>query len=162
LENILLSQDRSIAKLCDFGQARTLQSFKSSTKTIRPGKILYMAPEIAGYDSEVCGVSADLYSLGIVLFCMLVGFHPYTMPDKSDAAYMLLLDVGLEVLLEYYDITFCLHECCSCHETGGVPHMLSFEAVNILEGLLCKKNARLSSDEIAHHPWHAKKHPAYL
>jgi hypothetical protein len=70
---------------------------------------------------------------------MLIGFHPYTIPNKSDAAYMLLLDVGLEVLFEYYDITYCLHECCSCHKTGGVPHVLSFEAVNLLEGLLCKK-----------------------
>jgi serine/threonine protein kinase len=153
LENILLSQDRSIAKLCDFGQARTLQSFKSLTRTIRPGKILYMAPEIADNDSEVCGVSADLYSLGIVLFCMLVGFHPYTVPDKSDTAYMLLLDVGLEVLLEYYNITYCLHENCSCHEIGGVPHMLSCEAVSLLEGMLCKKNARLSSEEVARHSW---------
>jgi serine/threonine protein kinase len=40
LENVLLSKDRSIAKLCDFGQARTFQTFKSSTETIRPGKIL--------------------------------------------------------------------------------------------------------------------------
>jgi serine/threonine protein kinase len=152
LENILLSEDLRTVKLADFGQARPLSNFRpfSSVQMTRPGKLLYMAPEIAASDPGTRGESADLYSLGVVLFCMLTGFHPYSHPGQNDTAYGLLRDSGVETLLEYYGISYCMSYNCCC-PTGH--HFLSTEAVDLLDGLLCSQSDRLTLEDVQKHPW---------
>jgi len=36
----------------------------------------YMAPEIC-QRKEYCGLAADLWSLGVIMFVMLTGTHPF-------------------------------------------------------------------------------------
>lgn len=62
-----------VLKLADFGFARYLQS--SSMAETLCGSPLYMAPEILRY--EKYDASADLWSVGTVLFEMLVGKPPF-------------------------------------------------------------------------------------
>ncbi|BFM06970.1 bifunctional serine/threonine-protein kinase/formylglycine-generating enzyme family protein [Halioxenophilus aromaticivorans] len=74
-ENILLAQDGSVA-LSDFGVARAVSS---NTQMTNAGTVLgtpnYMSPEQArGKDLDG---RSDLYSLGVVLYEMLVGQPPY-------------------------------------------------------------------------------------
>ena len=64
-QNIFVSRD-GIYKLGDFGIARTMEKTTGGTKT---GIYNYMAPEV--YNNEPYGSSADLYSLGLVLYWML-------------------------------------------------------------------------------------------
>ncbi len=77
-ENILLAGDHPL--LADFGIARamgvgTTQEITESGHSV--GSPLYMSPEQAAAEGSVDG-RADLYSLGCVLFEMLVGTPPYS------------------------------------------------------------------------------------
>ena len=99
LENVLFTQDdidtpvgeRAI-KLIDWGLAHQLAMRPDGTVErevlhSRCGSRSYMAPEVAvcsgrdgpGYD----GFSADVWSLGICLFAMLVGFFPFEQADPQ-------------------------------------------------------------------------------
>ncbi len=72
--NILLDQDGR-PRICDFGQSRL-----SSEQTPALGTLFYMAPEQASLEA-VPDVRWDVYALGALLHCMLVGHPPY----RSDA-----------------------------------------------------------------------------
>ena len=63
--NIMVAEDGHY-KLGDFGVAKTLETVGGGTKT---GTYSFMAPEV--YLSRPYGHSADLYSLGMVLYWML-------------------------------------------------------------------------------------------
>jgi serine/threonine protein kinase len=78
LENVLISRDGTL-KLCDFGVARQQEGDFISTRNgaFRPGKLMYISPE-ALVAEKFEGFKADVYSLGVLLFCMLYGFNPYT------------------------------------------------------------------------------------
>jgi serine/threonine protein kinase/tetratricopeptide (TPR) repeat protein len=77
-ENILLMGDHAL--VADFGIARAVGVSATGAITqsgIVVGSPLYMSPEQSAADGELDGRS-DLYSLGCVLFEMLVGTPPYT------------------------------------------------------------------------------------
>lgn len=65
-DNIFISQSGDF-KLGDFGVARTIE--KTVSGLSKKGTYTYMAPEV--YKGEAYGMSADLYSLGIVMYKML-------------------------------------------------------------------------------------------
>ncbi|GAB3248585.1 Stk1 family PASTA domain-containing Ser/Thr kinase [Arthrobacter pigmenti] len=72
-ENVLLAEDGRI-KVGDFGLARAVSTSTNTATLI--GTVAYIAPEL------VTGGSADersdIYSVGIMLYEMLTGHHPYT------------------------------------------------------------------------------------
>ena len=82
-QNIMLATDRDgneIAKLVDFGIAKTFDDRTQLTSTgFAIGTPQYMAPEQAS-GSDVDGRS-DLYSLGIILYEMLVAEVPFDDPS---------------------------------------------------------------------------------
>ena len=75
--NILFRADNNPV-LTDFGIAKLLQD---SSELTLGGSILgspsYLSPEQAGFSDEIDGRS-DLYSLGVILYEMLVGRRPFT------------------------------------------------------------------------------------
>jgi eukaryotic-like serine/threonine-protein kinase len=74
--NILLDQDHR-PRLADFGQSRL-----SSEQTPALGTLFYMAPEQADL-AAVPDVRWDVYALGAILHCMLVGDPPHRTPDVA-------------------------------------------------------------------------------
>ncbi|KAL4571754.1 hypothetical protein LXL04_018519 [Taraxacum kok-saghyz] len=79
-QNLLLSsnEDNSTLKIADFGFARSLQP-RGLAETLC-GSPLYMAPEIMQlhkYDAKVLH-SADLWSVGAILFQLVTGRTPFT------------------------------------------------------------------------------------
>ena len=73
--NIILDLNGN-PKIMDFGISKSMDELKSITQhNARPGTLLYMSPEQLG--GNVITVKSDLYSLGITLYEMLVGTHPY-------------------------------------------------------------------------------------
>ena len=84
-DNILLEGSRGRVVVTDFGIAKALSTASGMTLTatgVAIGTPHYMSPEQAAGDREIDG-RADLYSLGVVGYQMLVGelpFHAPTVP----------------------------------------------------------------------------------
>ena len=74
-ENLLISENGTI-KLCDFGWAKQLTLKNRSSYC---GTVEYMAPEII--ESENYDYSVDIWSLGILLYELLMGHSPFK--DKT-------------------------------------------------------------------------------
>lgn len=79
-ENILLTTPNSLnhIKLIDFGLAGNIRS--SHMYTALAGSLIYMAPEvISGYYDYHC----DIWSLGVILHYLLVGYPPFVGPTEE-------------------------------------------------------------------------------
>src|SRR5580700_8113090 len=96
-QNVMLT-DGGLVKILDFGLARRLQpedarfdpsrpslakdASMASTYTARGGTIRYMAPEqfVTGQSS----VQSDIWALGVLLYELTSGRHPFARPDAED------------------------------------------------------------------------------
>ncbi|CAK7340113.1 unnamed protein product [Dovyalis caffra] len=72
-QNILIGAG-SVVKLCDFGFARAMSSNTVVLRSIK-GTPLYMAPELVR--EQPYNHSADLWSLGVILYELFVGQPPF-------------------------------------------------------------------------------------
>ncbi|DAZ95761.1 TPA: hypothetical protein N0F65_010263 [Lagenidium giganteum] len=88
--NLLLSSKNAQTaklKIADFGFARELKSESMAESVV--GSPLYMAPELLEYKSY--DAKADLWSVGIILYEMLVNDHPFLVVDRCHATNHLAL-----------------------------------------------------------------------
>jgi tetratricopeptide (TPR) repeat protein len=74
--NVLLTEDGT-PKLSDFGLARLMDREGLTRTEAVIGTPNYMAPEQARGDTRKIGVSADIYSLGAILYELLTGRAPF-------------------------------------------------------------------------------------
>lgn len=130
-ENILLDQDGN-AVLTDFGLAKLGMSRDKTTKTVC-GTPEYIAPEII--QNKPYDKSADWWSLGILIYEMLSGKHPYKNKNNDQAAmYRKIVEVPVKMRPEF-----------------------SSEAKSLINGLLAIKShnrlgySDLGAEEIKHH-----------
>ena len=82
-ENVLLAEDGRI-KIGDFGLARAATANTASGQMLM-GTIAYLAPELVTRGSA--DARSDIYSLGILLYEMLVGEQPYRGEQPMQIAY---------------------------------------------------------------------------
>jgi 5'-AMP-activated protein kinase, catalytic alpha subunit len=77
-ENLLLDENKESIKIVDFGLSNSYT--EGQTLTTACGSPCYAAPEmIAG--KEYHGLDVDIWSCGVTLYAMLVGYLPFEDPD---------------------------------------------------------------------------------
>eukprot|EP00884_Botryococcus_braunii_P018896 jgi/Botrbrau1/5690/Bobra.0071s0024.1 len=89
-ENLLLDKDGYV-KLCDFGLAKRLESDRTKTNC---GTSEYVAPEVLEQSGH--GMAVDWWSLGILLYEMLVGRSPFYDPRGPTFTYTRILSGKFE------------------------------------------------------------------
>ncbi len=85
--NILMGADGE-AKVADFGAAFSNLAF-DSTRTMLVGSPAYMAPE--QLTGQAATIRSDMYSMGIVLYKLLVGRLPFTAESPAALATQIVL-----------------------------------------------------------------------
>lgn len=126
-ENILLDQNQNI-RLIDFGLSTTIEIPSPDIQRTACGSPAYAAPEIIVQDSYT--ESADIWSLGILLYLMTTGHFPF---DTSSVTKLLNDIVSAPI---------------------EIPTNLSPELQNLLSKILEKNaKARISLIDIMRHPW---------
>jgi len=83
-DNILIERETGLPVVTDFGIARAIERAADESSVTSTGFTLgtptYMSPEQAGAERDIDGRS-DIYSLGCVLYEMLVGAPPFVGPN---------------------------------------------------------------------------------
>ncbi|KAF4124131.1 protein-serine/threonine kinase [Geosmithia morbida] len=75
-DNLLLSED-NVLKVVDFGVSQMFEK-KSEMKTNKSaGSPAFLPPELCGKHGEVSGAAADIWSMGVSLFCLRYGRIPF-------------------------------------------------------------------------------------
>lgn len=130
LDNILMDTRMTTAKLCDFGVSR--MAVRGQRINDQCGTPAYIAPEIivdCGYDAFY----VDLWSMGVMLYAMVVGTVPFragTLPELHKL-----------ILRGKYTL----------------PDSLSPELQHLIAGLLqLVPHNRLQLEEVLAHPWFSK------
>ena len=142
LENILLNSNFNL-KLIDFGFSKNIKDGLISEIT---GTRFYNAPEMfccatKGYD----GVYADIFSLGIVLFILVMGFYPFDKPNITDSKYKLISKKDYNGFWKK-----CEQKLSSISNNSGVSH----EFKDLFEKMVCvRPKERISINDIKRHPW---------
>mmetsp|Transcript_34784 Transcript_34784/g.55872 ORF Transcript_34784/g.55872 Transcript_34784/m.55872 type:complete len:298 (-) Transcript_34784:487-1380(-) len=134
-ENILFDR-QGVLKIADFGSAYAKQNLSSVSlldmKT-NIGTPLYVAPEILTNRSyqETC----DLWSLGVILYVMLCGFHPFSARKSLDKMYDNIIHGRYQFSSPLWD---------------GI----SGEAIEMVKGLMCVDvNKRFTCNQVLGHRW---------
>lgn len=127
LDNVLVSPTGQV-KLIDFGFS--IRSQKSQRLKLFCGTPSYMAPELSSKSSYL-GPPVDIWALGVILYRVLVGRHPFR--GSSERELFLRVNRLKQI----------------------IPRgLLSPEAIDLINSLLTKSSAsRPTIDEVIDHPW---------
>ena len=127
LDNILLDRTQKSIKICDFGVSKLMN--KGEVILDQCGTPAYLAPEIV-LDKGYEGYWSDIWSLGVLLYCMVCG----TVPFKANK----LSELNKAILIGKYDF----------------PEFLSVEVKDLIRKMLHSiPNKRITIDNALAHSW---------
>ncbi|KAK0534445.1 hypothetical protein OC842_002634 [Tilletia horrida] len=130
-DNILLTSDRQICKIVDFGVSEIFLKPDEDKLAKGAGTPAFMSPELCTAGSgDLHAMADDIWALGVTLYCMVVGRLPF---EKS----------------QIYE----LYESIK-HDEPEYPAHLSPGLLDLLQGLLRKDHTtRYGISEARVHPW---------
>ena len=127
LENLLINNET--IKLCDFGYSCRLDNLDKKVV----GTIAYIAPEILS-KTQKDGTKLDIWSCGVVLYCMLFGHYPFQNMDNPKDLSLYLKNVLNNNYIMYNTISL------ECQDFIGRIFVLN-------------PDDRISIIEMFSHPW---------
>jgi serine/threonine protein kinase len=129
LGNLLLSEDRTLVKVADFGLAVKLKNFSEERNTLC-GTPNYISPEII--NRQPYGLASDMWSLGCIIYACLTGSPPFESSSIKNT-------FSKANELEY-----------------SLPKYLSAEARDLISNLLTwNADQRLTIEQVKNHPFFA-------
>lgn len=151
LENILLNENDNVC-LIDPGMSLRIPYTDSATGGVadvsagtsrrlmvaqgQGGKLMYAAPEIIAKETEIDPFATDLWSVGVVLFIMVVGLAPFKWAHHTDKRFASISTGGLKSVIK------------------GLEISISTEVCDLLQGFFwADKQKRLTLADIMRHPW---------
>jgi len=136
-DNVLLSSadDDTSIKLCDFGLATKLSS-PQDTLTHKCGTPGYMSPEVLL--GKPYSFGADVWSLGVILYIILVGYPPFFGADEAECKERILAG-QFEFHPEHW-------RCVSPEAKDLICKMLTVDQAQ-----------RVSLSDVLQHPWMSKE-----
>ncbi|XP_004074254.1 tribbles homolog 1 [Oryzias latipes] len=127
---VFANEKRTHVKLESLEDCRVLEDPDNDSMSDTHGCPAYVSPEILSGSTPYSGKMADMWSLGVMLYTMLVGRYPFHDPDPA----MLFSKIRRG-------------QCC-------FPEGLSPKAKCLLQNLLRKDpTERLTATELQAHPW---------
>eukprot|EP00484_Ammonia_sp_Unknown_P012191 CAMPEP_0197078554 /NCGR_PEP_ID=MMETSP1384-20130603/213174_1 /TAXON_ID=29189 /ORGANISM="Ammonia sp." /LENGTH=839 /DNA_ID=CAMNT_0042517421 /DNA_START=111 /DNA_END=2630 /DNA_ORIENTATION=+ len=151
LENLLISKqagfdektgklNRCYVKFIDFGLSEKFDRTKNPhffcTKYV--GKTHYKAPKVYAKKERFCANKADIWSLGVCLFMMVIGAPPYNRPSPRDPGYRFIAEKKISKLL---------------HQWERLKYVTP-NLYDLMERMLTvDESKRITLEEIVTHPW---------
>lgn len=125
-ENLLLDENLDI-KITDFGLSNIMSPGKKFTTFC--GSLHYACPEILRGE-EYVGPGADIWAMGVILYCLVTGSQPWSAPTSEDILQQIMLE-GLQI-----------------------PAWLTPECTDLIVQMLrLKEKDRITLAEMRKHPW---------
>lgn len=140
LENILFDDEQGRAVIIDLGMSIMMPlntpNNSNSALNIHCGKRSYMAPEVVLGDIYVDPIAGDIWSAGVCLLYLLLGFPPMDQASEGDIRFMLITHDRLPELLLHWG------------------RKLSDSAVDLVQLMLrADPSERPTVDQLLCHPW---------
>ena len=153
LQNIMLNSNFNL-KLIDFGFSKNIKDGLISEIT---GSRYYNAPEMfscatKGYD----GTLADIFSLGVVLFILVMGFYPFDKPNITDSRYKFISKKDFPGFWKKCEQKKPLINNNSNNTNNNTNNIfgVSPEFKDLFEKMVCPKpDERINITQIKKHPW---------
>eukprot|EP00488_Nonionellina_sp_1-RS-2012_P001288 TRINITY_DN2052_c0_g1_i1.p1 TRINITY_DN2052_c0_g1~~TRINITY_DN2052_c0_g1_i1.p1 ORF type:complete len:114 (-),score=8.47 TRINITY_DN2052_c0_g1_i1:17-358(-) len=104
------------------------------------GKIGYQCPEIYDRKPNFSAKAADVWSIGVCFFTLLIGSMPYNKPSMDDSAFQWINSGNiftLETLIKRW----------------GKLSYICADSLDILWRIFQKENERISIRQLATHSW---------
>lgn len=136
LENVMLDDEKNVV-LIDFG----LGNFMNPGRLMKTfcGSVAYAAPEMF-LSQQYNGAAVDVWSLGVMLYCMVLGYLPFEDPQR-------VIEADFIPLNEPIDEDDCVQP-------------VTKEFVDLIHGIFQKNpDKRLTIEDIKKHPWTTKGLP---
>jgi len=139
-ENLVLAtkDPNSEIKISDFGLSKILEKNQVLMATVC-GTNAYAAPEIglsASPGEEHYDAKVDMWSLGVIMYVLLVAYHPFDPEGRSDQRTM-------RERIRRYDWNM----------NDKVWNNISDQAKDLLHRLLCSRDKRLDAAQFLQHEW---------
>lgn len=145
-ENILLvddadadagAGDASSMRLVDFGQAFREDKVLERVRSVGTGTAAYAAPEVLSCAGEV-SAAADMWALGVVLYMMLCGRHPFDPTNEASDD---------EIAARICDGAFAQSESVEWADASPAARDL------VQQLLVVDPSARLTAEQVLQHEW---------
>ncbi|KAK7414527.1 hypothetical protein QQX98_006638 [Neonectria punicea] len=128
-DNLLLSDD-DVLKVVDFGVSEIFEKPHNMRITKSAGSPAFLPPELCGKHGDVSGTAADIWSMGVSLFCLKYGRIPF----------------NRDGMMDMYDAIKS--------DDPQIPEGESPELVDLIQKLLDKNpETRITMEQIRNHPW---------
>jgi serine/threonine protein kinase len=132
-KNLLLTNNKKTIKICDFGFAKPKDGLTKCFTVC--GSPLYMAPELFGNSNY--NDSIDIWSIGMILYEMLFGYHPFYKCKGIDELKEFVLNTTIDIPPKYKS-----------------DNPISEECIILLKSLLERKESeRISLKNLFNYKW---------